>query len=150
MVLRAEDHAPHQELCISASDEVEQVAALVGRLGGRVWANRCADEVQAQRAQHEPRRPLLRLLLQQLPVQAALLRGQGSNRSCRAPLSSLAAGGLMSGLQLLCTGRAAEHQGLHQLLELDVVARSENLSKCPLDILLPASHRRWIDRWQQP
>ena len=142
---------PYCELCISASDEIEQVAALVGRLGSRVRAGWCADEVEAQRAQHEPRRPLLRALLQQLPVHAALLRGRAS------AFSSHAAGGCMRELQLLCAGRSAEHQAqarqqqrLHQLLELGVVTCTEDLCKCPLDIPLPTSHRRWIDERQQP
>ena len=132
------------------------MAALVGMLGGRVWASWRADEVQAQRAQHEPCRPLLCTLLQQLPVHAALLRVQAGTGSCKAPLSSLAAGELLSGLQLLCRGHSAEHQAqarqqqrLHQLLELGVVAPGEDLCKRPRNIL-PASNRIWVEGCHRP
>ena len=125
-------------------------------LGSRVRASWRADKVQAQRTQHEPRRPLLCVLLQQLPVHAALLCGRASSGSCMAPLSSLAAGGLMSSLQLLCMGHTSEHQAqagqqqrLQKLLELGVFAPGENMLKRPRNIL-PASHCICIEGYNQP
>lgn len=76
--MQQKEEAIYLQLCIGAANKIKQVAALVGMLGGGVWASWCDDQVQAQRAQHEPCHALLRLLLQQLPVRAALLWGHAS------------------------------------------------------------------------
>ena len=78
----------YRQLCICAADKVAKVAAFVGMLGGGVRASWHADQVQAQRAQHDPGCALQRLLLQSLLVRAFPLRGRAGRLGVSQPLHS--------------------------------------------------------------
>ena len=153
----ASDRA-HHELCICAADEVKEVCALVGVLGGRVRASWHADEVQAQHAQHDPCCTLMSLLLQELPVHTS----QVPRRLPRCCWGGCLTHHVWRSAyidELLCLGcivedqmQAWQQERLQQLFELGVVRGSQDSLKPPCKLLRPArlSHLACLSALKSP